>query len=328
VGNSVDYVADRHFGSPPSGPQNADLVTVDSLIIMQPPLLGDEHYLGSYDDAGHAAPQGLKVTQNSYMASGPGYDDFVVLVFDIENQGAAAVDNIHAGVFADFDVGSDPASNTLTSDTVRRFTYMRQSTSMNPTVGIKLLEPESFANLTGIYHPTQVYPDSCMTDSQKFRIMDGTTVRRNSHEPNDWSMCVSAGPVDMPVGASWRFAVAFVGGANPTEALANADSAQSWYTTGGGLFERPGRYGSTSRLRVVPNPFRNETNIHYYTPVAGLLSVRAFDAAGRMVASREMNVEAGSGVYQWQSDGLARGVYFLTVKTPDGESSTKVLHLE
>ncbi len=326
MGNAVDYVADRHFGNPPSGPGNTDLVAVESLRPILPPT-GDEQYRSVFTDQGHPTPKGLRVTQNAHQSANPGYDDFVVLAYDIRNDGSSAVNGLYAGVFADFDIGSAPTNNTVTSDTVRRLTYMRQSTTAYPTVGVKILAPSSFANLTAIDHAILVYPDSCMTDNQKFRLMNGTIVLRNSNRAYDWSMCTSVGPFDLAVGESYRFAVAFIGGTDEANARANADSAQSWYNANTGIVENPGQ-PAEARFRVGPNPFAGGTAIRYASSVPGEFELVVFDAAGRQVDQRTAPAKVGANSYLWQPKDLARGVYFLSVKTPDDTHSAKVLKLQ
>ncbi|MBN2537112.1 T9SS type A sorting domain-containing protein, partial [candidate division WOR-3 bacterium] len=326
VGNAADWVADRHFGNPPGGPQNADLNPVDSLVPIIPPGAGDEHFYGKFDDSGHPSPKDLVVTQNSYMDAAAGYDDFVVIEYDIANDGGDAVNGLYAAVFADFDLGTS-SSNLAGTDSARRFVWMRQNTSENPTVGVTILDPPQFGNLCCIDHAYLVYPDSCMTDGQKFRIMNGTIQSRTSNRPYDWSVCASVGPFDLPPGASQTFVVAFVGGANVSGVLANVDSAHSWYA-GTGVGNRPGKPEAENRLRVEPNPFRRGARVSYHTRTAGQMEMVVYDATGREVERRGFEVRAGNGTYFWQPAELARGIYFVEVLTPDGGSRVKVVRLD
>ncbi|MEO0082116.1 MAG: T9SS type A sorting domain-containing protein [candidate division WOR-3 bacterium] len=330
VGNDVNYVADRHFSNPANGPVNDDLKPVDSLRNAVPPT-SDQHYRGVYSDAGHPAPKGIQVVQNSHQmgtAGSPGYDDFVVIAFDIRNAGASAVNGVCAGVFADFDIGTAPTANIAGSDTVRRLVYMRQQSTANPTVGVKILAPTSFKNLSCIDHARYVYPDSAMTDGMKWRFMNGTVVQRTSNRAYDWSLIASVGPFDLGVGQSYRFAVAFVGGTDETQIRVNADSAQSWYDAHVGIGQNPGWSEAEHRFELVPNPFRRSTLVHYSTPSAGKLQLSVYDAGGRLVEERTMDVKAGAGSFRWQPGSLARGVYFLDIKTPDSASRVKALLLE
>ncbi len=326
VGNGPSYVADRFYGSPASGGPETDLVIVDSLRPVAGSPVADEHFLGSYSDAGHSAPKGLKVTQNSYQMADPGYDDFVVMVFDIENLGASQVDGLYAGIFGDFDIGSS-TSNTCTSDESRRLMYMRQETTANPTVGVKILWPHSFANLSAIDHDIYVYPDSCVTDNQKSRWLDGTLVQRNSTRTDDWSTLNSVGPFNLPVGAMYRFAAAFVGGTSEAEALTHADSAQSWFDNNVGILEGPvERREVARRLEVRPNPFTSGTRIGYTVSRPGRVRITAFDITGRnRTVLLDDEVTAGRGELRWQPSELAGGIYFVRFESPDGVETERLL---
>jgi hypothetical protein len=255
------------------------------------------------------------------------YNKFVIMVFDIQNQGSAAVNGLYTGIFTDFDMGTSNQTTTV-ADTVRRIVVMRQSTTANPSIGVKILEPQSFANLTSIDHNLYVYPDSCVTDNQKYRFLRGAIVNRNSNRPFDWSTVTSVGPFDLGVGATYRFAVAFVGGTSEADCRANADSAQSWYRTQVGLAEGPKPAQATHKLSVGPSLFSKSTVIHYSASIAGQLGIEAYDATGRLIEQQSLPIAPGIGRYVWQPRSLTTGVYFLNLRTPAKETVTKVLLAE
>jgi len=133
------------------------------------------------------------------MTNATGYDEFAVLVYDIHNSGISAADGLYAGVFADFDIGPDTVDQAA-ADTVRRTMSMRQASGENPTMGVKILDPYSFSNLSAIDHNIYVYPtDTAMTDNMKQRFLNGTIAQRNSNHSYGWSICASVGPFDLPV---------------------------------------------------------------------------------------------------------------------------------
>ncbi|MGC8798594.1 MAG: T9SS type A sorting domain-containing protein, partial [candidate division WOR-3 bacterium] len=319
LGNSASYVADHHYGNPASGPTNTDLRPIDSLRPVTPPEIGDEHFRGSYSDAGHPAPKGLKITQNTYMSALPGYDDFVVMVFDITNQGSNPVNGLYAGIFSDFDIGSSSTANTLFSDTIRRFTYMRQSSSANPTVGIKILAPQSYANLSGVDHAIYVYPDSAMTDNMKWRFLNGTIVQRNSNRAYDWSVLVSAGPFDLNIGQNYRFAVAFVGGTDESSARANADSAQSWFDRNVAITEpQTTPHPAAPLLALTPNPFSRNLTLRFQNPQAQPVKITLHDIAGRTLHTiYQETAPPGPNQLHWSPRNLTPGVYFIRLQAPN-----------
>ncbi len=327
VGTSDAYVADRYFSRPANSPVNQDLVPVDSLRPVVPPT-GDQHYRGSYSDAGHPTPKGIRITQHSHQAAAFGYDDFVVLAFDVTNTSTAPVTGLYAGIFADFDIGSNPALNTAAADTVRRLMYMRQQSTATPTVGVKILAPASFRNLSCVDHARYVYPDSAMSEGMKWRFLNGTIVQRSSNRAYDWSIVTSVGPFDLAPGAGYRFAVAFVGGSSEAEVRAHADSAQSWYDARVGVGDKPAGADGQHVFSVSPNPFCQATRIRYTSRQAGNMELSVYDAAGALVERVTTHIEAGSGTFSWRPKNLSRGVYFLDVRTPEDKARLKVLLVE
>jgi hypothetical protein len=327
VGNSTNYVADHYFGQPPSGAPNADFRIVDSLFPVLPPLNGEEHFRCVISDAGHPNPTGLRITCNSYQNDDPGYDDFAVLQYVITNGGGSSLTGLYAGVMADFDIGSNSATNTGASNETKHFTSMRAASSENPTVGVKILEPASFANLSCIDHARYVYPDSCMSDNQKYRWLNGTLSQRNSTRSYDWSIVTSVGPFDLAPGASYRCAFAFIGGTSAASFEADADSAQSWYDHFTGLAE-PGQSPAAARSAGVtcrPNPFSRAVRVSCQVPAAGPVLVQVCDVTGRVLATLEnRSLTAGDYEWHWQPGDLANGVYLLKVRHAGGTHTEKL----
>jgi hypothetical protein len=328
AGNSEDYLVDHFYGQPASSGTNHDWVAAESLTPYLPAAPADERWIGVMTDAGHNSPKGLRAEQNWYMLAAGPFNDWAVVTYDLHNDGAAEIAGLYVGYHADLDVGADPATNTANSDTVRRSMYMKQGTGENPTVGITLLEPDRFANLTAVDHNIWVYPESCLTESQKFRLLSGDIVLRNSDRNYDWSVVVSAGPMTLPVGGSERVAFAIVGSNSVAGFKTASDSAQSWYFRLLGVAEEetPLVFATADKpFFLSPNPFRTGTKVHYFTRTAGNVELTCYDAAGRAVEATTLAVKAGAGTYNWQPKELARGIYFLKVKTPDKESVAKVM---
>ncbi len=327
MGNSETYLADRFFSRPASGAPNQDLMPQESLRPVMPPANGaDQHFRGSYSDAGHPAAKGIVVTQQSYQVASPGYDDFVVMTFDITNNGSSAVNGMYAGIIADFDIGTATA-NICSSDVSRRLAFMRPSTSANPSVGVKILSPTTGARTAAIDHARYVYPDSCMTDGQKWRFLNGTISQPNSNRAYDWSICVSSGPFNLSPGARQHFAIAFVGGTSGSEIRQNADSAQSWYDRNVGLAgPRTPAEAKEIVLAVKPNPFASQTGINYQLTKAGRVRISVLDAAGREVECLTDEARpAGQHKLLWNTRNVAPGVYFIRLETGEAGYRQKVV---
>jgi len=327
AGNSESYIVDRFYGRPASS-LNTDWRIVDSLRGIVPPIFADQHYQAIYNDAAHASPKGLQTYQNSYMSVQPGYDDFIILVYDYENTGSQPINGLYSGIICDFDIStaSPPADVARTIPTARA-AFMRNSTIPNPCVGIKLLFPATARNLTVIDHARFVYPDSAMTEGMKFRFLNGAYSFPSSNRNYDWSVCVSAGPFDLPVGARQRVAFAILGGSDSLSFLANCDSAQNFYDQYIGISEpetRPAIY--QPGIRIYPNPATGK--VYLVLPKQmGKANIEIYDCLGkRLPLTTASNRE--NGIQELNTKGFSSGIYFLKIKTSEREFKTRLLILK
>jgi hypothetical protein len=330
-GNAANYVVDRFYGQPSSG-INQDFRIVDTIAAVIPPYEAHEEHITFYNDSGHASPKGLKVRQWSMMLSSPGYDDFVIVCFDYYNYGSSTLNNFYSGMMFDFDV-SNYVDNIVRTNSGKRFTYMLESNSyQRPTVGIRLLEPTTAANLSAINHAVYVEPGSMMTEAVKDSFLKGLISLPNATTQNNYSVCVSAGPFNIPVGAYARAVYAVVGGDDTTQARIHSDSAQSWWNqviVGAGEFQQ----ASQTRLsfRIVPNPASGKIRIEFNVPqdaqrTAGRMEV--FDAAGRLVSTIFEGTMNGHGSLDWRPERMPEGVYFLKFSIPGKTAVEKFIYIK
>ena len=81
-----------------------------------------------------------------------------------------------------------------------------------------------------------------------------------------------------------------------------------------------------------PNPFNPSVTIEYELPRRMRISITIYDTAGRRVCSLVENETADAGRHSitWDGSGgiggrVASGVYFLSLRTPDGTSAKKII---
>jgi hypothetical protein len=331
-GNGPNYVVDRWYGHPTSTWQ-ADWRALDTLHAVIPPIAGGQEYEAVIDDGGHAMPKGLTVTQWSASVADPGYRDFVVITYEVENRGTEPLNGLYVGIFSDFDV-NNTTDNDVYTDTSRRLTYMTQSGDYQYAAGIKLLAPLTAANLSAIDHNIYIQPGAMITEAVKDSFLRGALSRPNSNGTRNWSCVVSAGPFNLGVGERTLVAFAFVGGNSEQEMLAHADSAQSWFDRSVAVAEPGTAAGITQvALRVAPSPVRDRAQLRLALPQAGRARLEVLDVEGRVVrvlADREF----ARGVYTLGWDGrdeagrkVAGGIYVYRLATTAGTVNRKAVVL-
>jgi hypothetical protein len=329
-GTDPNYIVDRFYGIPAASVINQDFRVTDTLRTVLPPRLAQEEYEAVYSDSNHASPKGLKVVQWSLMNSQPAYDDWVIVCFDYYNQGAGAISNFNSGMLFDFDVYNS-VNNIVRSDTVRRFTYMMQSASTQfPAVGVRLLQPKVFRNLSAIDNLVYVEPASMMTEAVKDSFLAGRIRLRNSPRSDNWSICVSAGPFNIPSGNKMRVVYAIVGGNDSTTAKVNSDSAQAWWDrmtigVGEGSGFKP---AVMPRFLVRPNPASGQVRIGYSLPDRVPVRIRVYDIAGCLQSDLYAGEIQGSGAITWRPDHAPAGIYFVRIESAGADVMEKVVLLK
>jgi hypothetical protein len=84
-------------------------------------------------------------------------------------------------------------------------------------------------------------------------------------------------------------------------------------------------------ITASPNPFNPETAIDFTTARAGHVTARIYDVSGRAVRTLVDKVlEAGSHTFRWNGstdDGerAASGIYFLKLRSPDGDGEKRLI---
>lgn len=70
-----------------------------------------------------------------------------------------------------------------------------------------------------------------------------------------------------------------------------------------------------------PNPARETIHLDLFTEEEADVDVAILDASGRVIRNDRVHVGQGRQVYQAPLGGLAQGIYMLTVRDPDGETT-------
>lgn len=331
LGNSEDYLVDRFYNqNKPDFDQDWRLQ--DSLRVRLPLWNTNEFIWGSFNDGDHHHSQGLFVEQVALGLGTPGLNNFVILIYDIQNTGNQSLQGLYAGILADFDVKINDRFHDIAFTLPQLNTaVMRNILFPNRYFGIKLLYPPSSANLTCVDHSRYVYPDSAMTDGMKLRALNGTLGLERSDRPYNWSIGVATGPFDLLPHRKQRLAFAFIATSDSISYISSCSTCQNWFNTNVGIKEEAGAIlkNANPTILVSPNPFTKSAKIRYSLPGASQVGITAFDITGRKVATLVNQTQLpGSYELLWQPKNLAQGVYFIKLQTTGKSSTYRCLFLQ
>ena len=307
LATSPDYVADRFYNQGEG--YDTDWRLAESVFTRTPIWNADEFITSAFNDAGHPNARGVTVQQRALGTNEPNNNDWAILVYDVDNDGAEAI-NGYAGVFADFDVkATDRLHDLAYTDAGLSTAYMRNVLATDRWCGVKLLTTSAGAHLACIDHDRYVYPDSGLSEDMKYRIMAGQLGDAGSDRPFNWSVAVSTGPLNLPQGSSQRVAVAFVAAGDSAGYLDACRRSQEWYDANVGLAEEQSLklQASSLKLEVYPNPATNAVNIRLSSLLSPHSSLCLFNSAGRLVLSCPVIASP----FVLRTSSLPAGVYHL-----------------
>ncbi|GAB5521750.1 MAG: hypothetical protein RhofKO_40010 [Rhodothermales bacterium] len=168
-------------------------------------------------------PIGIEVEHIIFADTSTVNRDFVILRYTITNETTAPVSNIHAGVFADWDLSSDAADDASYDATRQMGMAQDEITTPTTVVGMRLLTDAAPPAFEAVSNPGMIYDD--FTDAEKWQVLSGG-IGTQTQTGIDLSLLIGAGPFSLDPGCSVDMAVAVVGGDQVEGVKAASDQAQ------------------------------------------------------------------------------------------------------
>jgi hypothetical protein len=286
AGNSKDFMNDRMYGEGESHNKGKDWKVTsdpDGRVIIGRHDHSDQDSRAIYNNDGNWwTDSELKVQQFGYAWK---EKDYVILKFVLINPDTSSLEGMYAGIMADFDMGPEqsPYNNSGGTDQTLNLVYMKQAPDKdNPHVGIKLLKGQK-ANVTLVSNPDYVW-DYKWNDETFFKFLSGELSFASAPNDTDWSVIVSAGPFDLPVGGTDTVAFAFLAGDNLADLKANAaDCQETWNNMDFTALEEDKVAPLTLDLSVSPDLLAGKGSILFSLPAATHVRLDIYDLAGRRV---------------------------------------------
>ncbi|HXC03754.1 MAG TPA: S8/S53 family peptidase, partial [Bacteroidia bacterium] len=327
VGISGTQVSDNVRGATTPSVAFIDQQRVQQLV---PSVVSNFDATGTYTDAGATTPLPIQVYQKDFAWTTAGNRKFVILQYYIKNTGTAALNNLYAGIFADYDITAATASqNKDAFDATNRMGYAWATPSGGLYAGTKLLSHTApvvhyaIDNITGGGGGMDI--STGFSDANKYLALSTNRATAGAGTTgNDICDVTSSGPFTIPAHDSIQVAFAIIAGDNLTDLQTSAGNAQTLYDN------------LLTGIRDQPLPFANIQS--YPNPATGTASLditlledlhadlSVFDLSGRKIITIQNGLlRAGEHHFELNVAGLASGVYAYRLVSEKGMISQRLV---
>ncbi|MBX7180727.1 MAG: S8 family peptidase [Bacteroidia bacterium] len=305
IGSAAGNVSDMGYSATPPAPE-FDFQPV-SRIVRTTTNASDFDTEATFNDNGAGGNAlGVQVKQINHAWVSDPNKDFVIWEYHIKNNSANTLNDVYAGIFADWEVMG--TNNKADFDINRQLAYAYNPSTPDVYMGIKLLEPSAgnCYNIDAIAGGSGgVDISDGFTGAEKYTSLSTSRNQAGGTSGNDIAQVMSAGPFDLAPGDSVKVSFAILGSLDLNSLQVSADQAQTAYN-GIGVSAPVSKYSNS--LKLFPNP------AHQYVNVYGDLSgkdIQILDALGRTQHLDKTTI--GPQLVKLSIAGLTPGVYVVKV---------------
>jgi len=326
IGASATRVSDRVRNGLTGN--DVDFSAVSNVSRVIPGVFSEFDVAGSFNDAGaliDAIP--VKVLQNAYAWSTPGNTKYVIFKYKIINTGAVLLDNVFAGMFADWDIMNSNL-NKAAYDATNKLGYCYSTQTNGLYAGIKLLSNTAPAvhfamdNVAGGGGAGGIDPSGGISTAEKFQGL--STNRANAGgtgNGNDVIHFVSSGPLSINPNDTVEVAFAYLAGDSLADLLTSAAAAQTKYNNNPIIVKNNSI--NKSDFSLFPNPVKEVLNVSFNSIVQNPITIRIVDLQGKLIQSQQFN--NSNGLIQLPLGNLEQGIYFIEVITTEQIKTEKFI---
>ena len=327
VGSASNRVSDNIYGL---GGYDKDFRPLSSAQNINPTIKGDLMWLNTYnDDSMGVNKNNIKVEQYSYSFNNTDLENIVFINYKIINTAPTALNNVYAGIFADWDIDKSYA-NKAKYDSILKLTYVYPNYGIGGThAGIQLLN-DSAANCynfnnNGFGGSINLYDG--FLDFEKWDAL--TTSRHIAGEEHsyggDVSSLLSSGPYQINSGDSLDLLFAIIAGEGEYVIKTAAQNAIDWYFNTAGV--SPTSIIDNLELKISPNPFSTSTNLSFFLDKSNNIKIDIIDVNGRIIKTINKGLlSPGNHNITLELSNQKSGLYYYRLTT-DKVSITKKMIL-
>ncbi len=329
IGNSIDKVSNCIRASIDSA--DNDFYILSRAQKIEPPVISDFDILTIFnDDNADTNKLNIEVIQNVF-AWNTEYDaNYVIIEYNIINKNNFTIDNLYAGIFADWDI-MNFQMNKISFNENLNLSYSYTTETNGIYTGIKLLTNtpvNHFAidNVAGGGGDYGVDITDGFSINEKYYV-----ISRNRHNAggsengNDIIDVLSTGPLSINENDTLKIAFALLAGENLYVLENIANSAQQKYDS---LFSSNSKHISYKdfSFNIYPNPAYNSATINFYLPEKNHIEIYIINNIGERIKTLVQS-KLGKGMYNYNIDTskLNNGIYYVQFKSDNCLVTRKIV---
>ncbi|RZK50422.1 MAG: T9SS type A sorting domain-containing protein [Pedobacter sp.] len=285
----------------------------------------------TFNDEKAMSPLNLIVKSKIQAYEKAPFDKFVLLNYEIINNGLTDLEGIYTGMFVDWDL--DVSNNNATQyDPVNKMGYVYAMRNKDfPYGGVKLLS----LNTDPIYAPFSYQragdplADGKFTQMEKFAALrDGISLTQLGTTGNglDVMYIIGSGPYKIPAGKSVTVSYAFLAGDNLNDLQQVSQQAQLKYTENIEKQAEKENVSANSLGQNYPNPVQSLTQIPLKLVERTVVKLQLTDLQGRVIKTLvNTTLDAGLHLIPFNAQGIPAGVYIYEVKAGSYKKALKMV---
>lgn len=324
IGTSTSAVSDRVRGSGGTT-SDQDFLSTENVSRLSPSVRSEFDIHGVMNDNAASPTQNLLVSHNAYAWSTPGNRKYVIVEYFIKNNGTSPLNNLYAGISADWDIDAvSYAKNRSDYDAVRKMGYSWLTDLNGKYAGIKVLTPQAgnfnaIDNVAGGNGGIDINDaNNYYSTADKYTALSTPRLQAGVADADgeDVLNVMSTGPYNVIPGDSVKVAFALICGDDLIDIKNSADSAQVHYD----IMYPVGITNATTETDLFPSVYPNPSHgkIYFVNKSNESFVVEILNNLGQVVKTKSVD---GSNIEnELDVTDLTSGIYYYRI-TKDKEKS-------
>ncbi len=327
IGTNTSQVSD---GIRNSGTADNDFSAVNIVQQLLPAVNSDFDVQGSMNDANAQSPLFIDVKHKAFAWTSPGNRKYVMLEYSIKNTGITTLNNLYAGIFADWDIDASSFNNNrATVDIANKMGYVYNTTSVLPFAGVKVLSNTapalcySIDNVSGGNGGVDMF--NGFDTSDKYITL--STNRLNAGlagNGSDVAQVVSSGPFSVLPGDSVHVAFAILAGDSLQDIQSSAVNAQTQYDA---MHVVTASANPVIELDIYcyPNPVNDLSTLRIVSTNTSISKIELYSVLGQKVWDKRVNLMSGINDIPVNVSSFSPGLYHFQVFIGDQKYTVKMI---